>query len=239
MRYLMIVQYDGRKYSGWQRQENAVTIQQILEEKLQVLLKQKVDCVASGRTDAGVSAYFQPVHFECDKAIERDKFLRSINGLLPDEIKVLSVVESELHARFSSKKKTYVYKMYVSKIDLPLYSSALRVEPDLDFKLMKKFCRLLVGRHDFVGFRASGGVNESTVRTIYSAKLVRDGVNLTFYITGDGFLYKMVRNIVGTVLEIGKHKLNFDEVKAGLFKTFKARHTAKPEHLFLLNVDYE
>lgn len=235
----MIVQYDGRKFSGWQRQENAVTIQQVLEEKLQILLKQKVDCVASGRTDAGVSAYFQPVHFECDKAIERGKFLRSINGLLPDEIKVLSVVETSFHARFSAKKKTYVYKMYVSQIDLPLYSSALRVEPDLDFRLMKKFCRLLVGRHDFVGFRASGGVNESTVRQIYSARLVREGVNLTFYITGDGFLYKMVRNIVGTMLEIGKHKLDFGNLKAALFKTFKAKHTANPEHLFLLNVEYK
>ncbi len=235
----MIVQYDGRKFSGWQRQENAVTIQQILEEKLQILLKQQVVCVASGRTDAGVSAYFQPVHFECEREIERDKFLHSINGLLPDEIKVLSVVESDIHARFSAKKKTYVYKMYVSKIDLPLYSSALRVEPDLDFKLMRKFCHLLVGKHDFLGFRASGGVNETTVRTIYSAKLVREGVNLTFYITGDGFLYKMVRNIVGTMLEIGKHKLDFDEVKSSLFKTFKAKHTAKPEHLFLLNVEYE
>ncbi len=235
----MIVQYDGRKFSGWQRQENAVTIQQILEEKLQILLKQQVICTASGRTDAGVSAYFQPVHFECEREIEQDKFLHSINGLLPDEIKVLSVVESDIHARFSAKKKTYVYKMYVSKIDLPLYSSALRVEPDLDFKLMKKFCRLLVGTHDFLGFRASGGVNETTVRSIYSAKLVREGVNLTFYITGDGFLYKMVRNIVGTMLEIGKHKLDFDEVKSSLFKTFKAKHTAKPEHLFLLNVEYE
>ena len=77
MRYLMIVQYDGRKFSGWQRQENAVTIQQILEEKLQILLKQQVICTASGRTDAGVSAYFQPVHFECEREIERDKFLHS------------------------------------------------------------------------------------------------------------------------------------------------------------------
>lgn len=234
----MIVQYDGRKFSGWQRQENAATIQQILEEKLQILLKQEVVCTASGRTDAGVSAYFQPVHFECDKAIEQGKFLHSINGLLPEEIKVLSVVETDIHARFSAKKKTYLYKMYVSKIDLPLNSTALRVEPDLDFKLMKKFCRMLVGKHDFLGFRASGGVNESTIRTIFKAELKQDGLNLNFYITGDGFLYKMVRNIVGTMLEIGKHKLDFDEVKTTLFKTFKAKHTAKPEHLFLLNVEY-
>ncbi len=239
MRYLMIVQYDGINYSGWQRQEKAITIQQVLEEKLQILLRHEVNCVASGRTDAGVSAYFQPVHFETEKELTPQKFIYSLNGLLPEDIKVLSLVKTELHARFSAKRKTYLYKMYLSNISLPLYARALQVNPDVDIKLMQKFCKLIKGKHDFVGFRASGGVNENTVRTIYSARLVRDGLCLNFYITGNGFLYKMVRNIVGTMLEIGKHKLNYNEVKSALFNGYKSRHTAKPEHLYLLNVEYK
>ncbi len=239
MRYLLIVQYDGKNYSGWQRQENAVTIQQVLEEKLQILLKHEVNTVASGRTDAGVSAYFQPVHFETEKKIDINKFLYSLNGLLPDDIKALSLVKTDIHARFAAKKKTYLYKMYLSNIDLPLYSNALRVEPNVDLKLMKKFCKLIVGKHDFVGFRASGGVNESTTRTIYSARLVRDGIMLNFYVTGNGFLYKMVRNLVGTMLAVGMHKLDFALVKRTLFNGYKSKHTAKPEHLYLLNVEYK
>ena len=235
----MIIQYNGKNFSGWQRQEKAITIQQILEEKLQILLKHTVECVASGRTDAGVSAYFQPVHFETNKQIETEKFLRSLNAILPEEIKVLSVVESNIHARFSAKKKTYVYKMYASKIDMPLCSSSMRIEPNLNFKTMKQFCRLLVGTHDFLGFRASGGINDSTIRTIYSAKLKKEGLNLNFYITGNGFLYKMVRNIVGTMLEIGKGKIDLNTIKPNLFKSFKSIYTARPEYLYLLNVSYK
>ncbi len=235
----MIIQYNGKNFSGWQRQEKAITIQQILEEKLQILLKHTVECVASGRTDAGVSAYFQPVHFETNKQIETEKFLRSLNAILPEEIKAMSIVESNIHARFSAKKKTYVYKMYVSKIDLPLYSSLMRIDPNLNFKAMQKFCRLIVGTHDFLGFRASGGINDSTIRTIYSAKLKKEGLNLNFYITGNGFLYKMVRNIVGTMLEIGKGKIDLNTIKPNLFKSFKSIYTARPEYLYLLNVSYK
>ncbi len=234
----MIVQYDGKNYSGWQRQPKSITIQQVLEEKLQVLLKQKVECVASGRTDAGVSAFMQPVHFDTENEIETYSFLRSINGLLPDDISVLSVVKSDLHARFSAKKKTYVYSMYLSKIDLPLFSDCLRVDPNIDLHAMKKFARLLVGEHDFVGFRSAKGVNDSTIRKIYSAKLVRDGLKLKFYITGNGFLYKMVRNIVGTMLDIGTHKTNLNTILPTLFKGFKSTNTVKAQYLCLLNVEY-
>ena len=129
--------------------------------------------------------------------------------------------------------------MYLSHIDLPLYSEALRVEPNVDLKLMKKFCNLIVGEHDFIGFRASGGVNESTIRKIYSARLVQDGLCLNFYVTGNGFLYKMVRNLVGTMLAIGTHKLDFDALKRTLFNGHKSKHTAKAEHLYLLNVEFK
>ena len=128
--------------------------------------------------------------------------------------------------------------MYTSNITQPLMNDVLQISPSLNFKEMKKFIKTLVGTHDFAGFRSSGGTNDSTIRTIYSAELKKQGNYLYFTITGNGFLYKMVRNIVGTMLKIGEGKLNLKEIKPTLFTTFKATNTAKPEYLYLLNVEY-
>lgn len=241
----MIVTYDGKNYNGFQKQKNGNSIQEELENAIKILTKQEVNCVGSGRTDAKVSAFHQPVHFELDKPIDEKKFLISINGILPSDIKVLSICETEIHARFSAKRKTYVYKMYVSQIEQPLLANALQIKPILnskgetfDFKSIKKFCKLIVGTHDFASFRASGGINETTVRTIYSCKLVKEGNYLNFYVTGNGFLYKMVRNLVGTMLEIGNRKLDLNELKKSLFSSFKSTKTAKPEFLYLYDVIY-
>lgn len=238
MRYLMIVQYDGKNYNGFQKQKSGNTIQDFLESALKTILKEDVITTGSGRTDAKVSAYMQPVHFDYEKEINTNKVLNSLNGILPADIKVLSLVESSLHARFDAKKKTYCYKMYVSNIDLPLYSNALRVNPNYNLKVMKKFIKLLIGTHDFAGFRASGSETETSVRTIYNAKLKKENQYLNFYITGNGFLYKMVRNIVGTMLKVGEGKLNLKELKNTLFTTYKCTNTAKPEFLYMLNVEY-
>ena len=234
----MIVQYNGLNYNGFQKQKSGNTIQDFLENTLKTILKIDVNTVGSGRTDSKVSAYMQPVHFETEKQIDTKKVLNSLNGILPSDIKVLSLIESNIHARFDAKQKTYCYKMYVSNVDLPLYSNALRINPNLDFKAMKKFLKLIKGTHDFAGFRASGSETETSVRTIYSAKIKKENQYLNFYITGNGFLYKMVRNIVGTMLKIGEHKLDLKELKPTLFTTFKATNTAKPEYLYMMNVKY-
>ena len=239
MRYLMLVQYNGLNYNGFQKQKNGEnTIQDQLERAVKIILKTETNCVPSGRTDAKVSAFMQPVHFDIVDAIDKQKFLRSINGILPDDIQVLSVTEFTKHARFSAKQKTYCYKMYVSNIDLPLYNNALKISPNLDFKAMKKFLKMLVGTHDFKGFMASGSKTETTVRTIFSAKLKKENQYLNFYVTGNGFLYKMVRNIVGTMLKIGEGKIHLNELKPTLFFNFKATNTAKPEFLYMMNVEY-
>ena len=235
----MIVTYDGKNYSGFQKQKSTnKTIQFELEKAIETITKQQVECVASGRTDAGVSAYRQPVHFDIDFALNEQKFLKSINALLPVEIKVLSIVPTTIHARFSAKRKTYIYKMHVSNIDLPLEKDKLIVKSTLNFKAMKKFCSLITGTHDFSGFKAAGGQTENDVRTIYSAKLLRKGNDLTFAVTGNGFLYKMVRNLVGTMLKIGEGKIDLKQLKPTLFNGFKSTFTAKPEYLFLYNVKY-
>lgn len=235
----MIISYNGRNYNGWQKQINATTIQGELEHALKVVLKEDIDTVASGRTDAKVSAYMQTVHFETEKTFDKKKLAYSLNGILSEDIRVLSIIESNIHARYSAKRKTYLYKMYVSSVDIPLYADALRLSPDLNYKAMKKFIKLLKGTHDFAGFKASGSEVQSNERTIYKAKLKREGHYLNFYITGNGFLYKMVRNIVGTMLKIGEGKLDIKQVKRELFTTYKCKHTAKPEYLYLLNVQYE
>ncbi len=239
MRYLMIVTYDGKLYSGFQKQKSTnKTIQFELEKAIETITKQQVECVASGRTDAGVSAYHQPVHFDIEIELNETKFLKSINALLPDDIKVLSVKPTNIHARFSAKKKTYIYKMHISPLKLPLETNKLTISPDYNFKDMQKFCTLIKGTHDFSGFKASGGQTENDVRTIYSAKLIKKGNDLTFVVTGNGFLYKMVRNLVGTMLKIGEGKLSLTELKTTIFKTFKSTYTAKPEYLYLYDVKY-
>ena len=238
MRYLMITTYNGTKFSGFQKQKQGNAIQNHLEDALKTILKQDIQTTGSGRTDAGVSAYSQPVHFETETEIEPNKFIRSMNGLLPDDIKVLSIEKSNIHARFDAKKKTYQYKMYRNNIELPLKQNSLRINENINIKEMKKFAKYLIGEHDFKGFQASGSPTETTIRTIYNAKLNICENDITFEITGNGFLYKMVRNIVGTMLLIGEGKLNLKELKPTLFNSFKAKTTAKPEYLYLKNVEY-
>ncbi len=238
MRYLMTISYDGKNYSGWQRQPNANSIQQELETAIKTLTKQEINCVASGRTDAKVSAYAQMVHFDIEKKLDENKFIYSINGILPEDIRVLDIKPTTLHARFDAKRKTYIYKMYISQTSLPLQKDALQISENLDFKSMKKFIKLIKGTHDFAGFRASGSETETSVRTIYSAKLKRENNYLNFEVTSNGFLYKMVRNIVGTILKIGEKKLDLSTIKSTLFTKFKATYTAPPEFLYLKNVKY-
>lgn len=235
----MIISYDGREYNGWQKQKNATTIQSTLEKALTTFLKKETTTTASGRTDTGVSAYAQPVHFDVDSEIvDLTKFKRSMNGILPKDIKVLHVLKSDLHARFDAKKKTYLYKMYVSDVELPLMHDAFSLSTGIDIKEMKAFAKLMKGTHDFKGFQSSGSPTDSTIRTVYDARLKREGRYLNFYITGNGFLYKMVRNIVGCMIEVGLGKIKINDIKNDLFTSFKSAFTSKAEYLYLLNVKY-
>ena len=238
MRYLMIVQYNGFNYNGFQKQKSGNTIQDFLESALKTIFKADINTVGSGRTDAKVSAFMQPIHFDTEQEIDTKKTLNSLNGILPRDIRVLSLIKTDIHARFDAKQKTYCYKMYVSNVDLPLYNNALKIGSNLNFKAMKKFLKMIVGTHNFKPFQASGSETETTVRTITKAKLKKENQYLNLYITGNGFLYKMVRNIVGTMLKVGENKLHLSELKNSLFTTFKATSTAKPEFLYLLNVTY-
>lgn len=238
MRYLITITYDGNNYFGFQRQNNKPTIQSEIENALEILLKEKIEIVGSGRTDAKVSAYGQVAHFDSEKEIDKKKFIYSMNGILPKDIKILSIKKSNVHARYSAKKKTYLYKMYISEFDHPLHANRLTISPKLDIKLMKKFIKLLRGTHDFDGFKSSGGNVKSSVRTIYKTQLKLSKSKLDFYITGNGFLYKMVRNIVGTMLKVGEHKIELKELKKSLFKSYHYKFTAPANYLYLYDVSY-
>ena len=214
MRYLLTITYDGGNYAGWQKQVNEKTIQGELENALKILLKEDVNLVGSGRTDSGVSALCQVAHFDTSVKIENfSKFVYSLNGILEKDIKVLDMKETDLHARFSAKKKTYLYKMYKSNIDLPLKHKSLRIDENTNVEEMKECLSYLAGEHDFKNFCSSGSEVENTVRKIFNTKFVEDYDNndIKIYITGNGFLYKMVRNIVGLLLEVGKGKITKQE----------------------------
>lgn len=239
MKYLLVVSYDGTNFAGFQKQKKGErTIQEELEKALKILLKQDVNVVASGRTDSGVHAYNQVCHIECDEIKDFYKFVRSMNGILPADVKVKSIQETKLHARFSAKRKTYLYKMYVSDIDLPLYDNFLRLPTSINFEYMKEAGELLIGEHDFANFCASGSEVQSTIRTIYNIKWKKVGEELHFYITGNGFLYKMVRNIVGLLVELGKGKINYKQFKDYAFGKLDKKFTAPARALYLYNVKY-
>lgn len=216
MRYLMKICYDGSGYSGWQKQKNAKSVEGVIEDALSIIFGESVDIFASGRTDAGVSALSQYAHFDCDAKLDK-AFVGHVNSLLPRDIRVLELnkVNEHFHARYDVKQKTYVYKFYVSKISLPIYDGThTQVKVNIDENVFRKNMAQLIGTHDFTAFCASDTQVKDKVRTIQNVDLVSDGSAYTFTITGDGFLYNMVRIIVGTLIDIssGKIKLTISEI---------------------------
>ncbi len=208
MRYKATVAYKGTNFAGWQIQNNAVTAQSTMQECISRIFKQDVCIVASGRTDAGVHAIGQVIHFDLDTAIEADKIPFVVNRELGSEIQMLDCecVADTFHARFDAKEKTYRYKTYFSRQIIPVFDEfSLRLNKKPDVSLMRKAAKYIVGEHDFRCFMASGSEVEKTVRTIYSLDII-DGEEIIFEIRGNGFLYNMVRIIVGTLLDIGYGK---------------------------------
>jgi len=209
MKFLLELSYFGKNYSGYQKQKNGNSIQEELEKAMEQVVGEKVQTNASGRTDAGVSALKQVVSFELDNLTTNlDKRL---NLILPEDIRVLSVKEvaEDFHARFSAKRKTYLYNFYVSNVNIPFLDNfALRVNENFDIQKVEKEILALIGTHDFSAFCATGSQVQDKVREIYSAKILKNDLFHSLEITGNGFLYNMVRIIMGTLLEIGYGKLS-------------------------------
>lgn len=249
----LVLAYDGTAFSGWQRQKNQRTIQGLLEEALYVLTGATVTLHGAGRTDAGVHAEGMVANFQTNTAIPVAGLLKAANCLLPADIRVLAAedVAGDFHARYNAKGKVYEYSFVAAAVMPPLlrlYAAHVRKPPDIE--AMQRCLPALVGRQDFRSFEAVGsrdaslGKGEGAVRTIFAVRLEREEYPHSLYrftISGNGFLRHMVRNIVGTLFEVGKGKLSpgdFAELIAARDRTL-AGPTAPAHGLRLKNVFYE
>lgn len=206
----IIVEYDGTDYAGWQRQNNAMTVQEKLEIAVKKLTGESVCVHGASRTDAGVHAMGQSAHFDTESRIPAEKFSYALNTLLPPDIRVVrsEEVDAEFHSRFSGHGKRYRYLIWAAP-----HAGALNrrthahVIYKLDTEKMRREAADLVGTHDFGAFAASGSVVKDTVRTIYKAELEEDGYEIRLIVEGNGFLYNMVRIIAGTLIGVGSGKV--------------------------------
>ena len=244
MKYKLHVNYDGTEYGGWQVQPNRKTIQEYLQDALKVILRKECKITGSGRTDAGVHAKEQVAHFSWDDSINTTSFLYSLNSLLPKDIRAqkITLADKDFHARYSVKRKIYHYHLHLSKVDCPFhFRFKTKIHSPLDLDLIEKALPHFIGTHDFSTFRSSGCGSKDPVKTLYRLEMVpeEDGVRLEF--EGDGFLYKMVRNIVGTLLEVGSKKRDGASIPDLILSKDRtlAGPTAPPQGLFLSNVLYE
>lgn len=206
------IEYDGTNYCGWQvqtRQKHKPSIQETLEKTLQKILREKIRIIGSGRTDAGVHAQAQIANFKTDSNIALDKLHRALTGLLPDDIAVTKIEEVPLdfHSRFSAKSKVYRYAILNRKYPSAILRNIAYFFPyPLNIRLMQKQAKLLLGRHNFKSFQAADYRERNPVRTIKKIKITKDKDLIYIDIEADGFLQNMARNIVGTLIEIGRGK---------------------------------
>ena len=206
----LIVEYDGTAYAGWQRQANAMTVQEKLERAIRKLTGEELCVSGASRTDAGVHALGQSAHFDTESRIPADKFSFALNTMLPPDIRVTrsEEVPLEFHARFSTKGKRYRYLFHAAPHAGALTRNThAHVIYPLDVEKMQAEAQDLVGTHDFAAFAASGSVVKDTVRTIYRAEVTREGSEIRLIVEGSGFLYNMVRIISGTLIGVGSGKL--------------------------------
>lgn len=219
MRILLTIEYNGKNYEGWQSQPSGNTVQQTIEKAYFELTGEEVVLTASGRTDAGVHAEGQKAHFDTNTTIPPEKIYKALNPLLPSDIKIISSckVLDEFHARYGAKRKTYIYSVYVSEVERPLKEDfSVRIDKYLDERKMKEAMAEFVGLHDFKCCLSSGSQVKNTQREIYSFDLIKTDGGYAFSVCGNGFLYNMVRIMVGTVINAGEGKLGAEEIKQAL-----------------------
>ena len=248
----MVIAYDGTGYAGWQKQENGPSIQQTIEDTIEKLFREKVSLMGSGRTDAGVHARGQVAAMDLVHPIPVDKLKLALNSNLPEDIRIYRVFEADpdFHPRFQAKRKTYAYHIWNGTVMPPEKRNyAILFDMKLDIVRMREAASLLVGEHDFQAFRSSGGVNLSTVRRVDEAVIdvipqPAEGAGvqeIVFRVTGNGFLYNMVRIMAGTLLEVGTGKREMSDISRALETGDRLLlgPTAPAKGLCLYSVEYE
>lgn len=247
MRYVLKIAYDGTEYAGWQRQKNANSVQEELEKAIFTALKATVNVTASGRTDAGVHAVGQVCHFDLDSRVPPEKMPDCLNKFLPSDIRAVEgwYAGEAFDSNRCAKQKTYCYNLYVSQREMPLKERfATRIESAPDLSLLQEKAKFFEGEHDFKAFCASGSSVKTTVRTVYEVR-VEEGESygsrdIKIYVTGNGFLYNMVRTMVGELIELA----NGRKTKESLLKAYETGErellgkTMPAKGLTLLRVEY-
>ena len=238
------IEYDGKEFNGWQKQPNKLNIQGEIEKAIERITGEEVELMASGRTDAGVHALGQVANFKTNSNIPIEKFAIALNSNLKKSILIKSAeeVDDRFHSRLSCKKKTYRYVIDNSKYGSAIYRNLeTHIDIPLDIEKMKQAVKYFEGEHDFKAFKASGTSSKSSVRTIYKAEILeKENNKIWIELTGNGFLYNMVRIIAGTLVEVGLGNIEPKEIE-NIIKSKKRENAGKtlpPQGLYLVNVEY-
>ena len=241
--YRVDLAYDGGNYYGFQRQIKHITIQAVIDKALKKIFQQEIKTVSSGRTDSKVHACAQVISFKTILAIPEEKLQFALNNLLPADIVILQVqtVAEDFHARYSAVAKCYTYKMAHLTKQSPFRSRYVwQLPKKLDVPAMQLASEYLLGEHDFSSFRSAGSVKNNPIRKMYALNWTEDNQELNLQIVGNGFLYHMVRNIVGALVQVGQGKFSIEQFKELLELKSRAHRglTAPPQGLYLQQVFY-
>lgn len=244
MRLLCKISYDGSDYHGFQRQSRLITVQGEVEAALKRIYRRHIDIHSTSRTDAGVHALAQYFHFDVEPYIELVKLRRILNEQLPESIDILSLVEVDegFHARYDCRRKTYRYDVLATgEKQVFLSKYALIYKKSVNYEILEEGLRLFRGKKDYGALQASGADKESTIRNIEAIRIERRNQGFSLYITADGFLYHMVRIIVGALLDLNEGRRSIEELEEGLENRDREvfRRTAPASGLYLLEVEYE
>ncbi len=239
----LFITYDGTDYHGWQMQENAVTVQECITRAAEKIFAQKISVNGCSRTDSGVHANEFCCNFRFFGDRDEEKIILGMNSQLPEDIRVVGCeyADIDFHARFDCKGKEYIYKVWNGKRGNPFMNRYSLFYPyNLDEKLLDSQAKDFIGTHDFAAFCAAGSIVKDTVRTVKDFSVKREGDLVIFSVTGDGFLYNMVRIMVGTLLYINNGKIEKDTIPDIILSGDRVRAgiTVRPEGLYLNKVFY-
>ena len=240
----LTIEYDGKCYNGWQKQPDKLNIQGEIEKAIYNITQEEVDLIGSGRTDAGVHALGQVANFKTNSALPIEKLALAINSQLKSSIiiKKAEEVDERFHSRYTAKQKTYRYIINNSKTGTAIYRNLEYCFPvKLNVEKMVEAAKYFEGEHDFKAFKSSGTSGKNSVRTIYKAEVRQDGERIIIELTGNGFLYNMVRIISGTLLDVGLGKIEPNEIPDIIEKKerTKAGKTLPAHGLYLVKVQYK
>ena len=240
----LTIEYDGKDFNGWQKQPNKLNIQGTIEKAIERITGKEVELMASGRTDRGVHALAQVANFKTDSKLPIEKFPIAINSNIKNSIRIKDAeeVDENFHSRLSCKKKTYRYVINNSKYGSSIYRNLeTHIPVKLNVNKMKEAIKYFEGEHDFKAFKASGTSNKSSVRTIYKGEVIKkEDERIWIELTGNGFLYNMVRIIAGTLVDVGLGKIKAEDIPKIIESKdrTKAGKTLPPHGLMLLRVEY-